>query len=348
MYPRQARARASEVDMNRERALSILRSQFGPPRCSRIAAMKTELKRLPHPFVKWVGGKTQLLPELAMRLPADFKQAVHVYAEPFVGGGALLFHLLAQGLRPDRIIINDSNPDLVNAYRVIQSEVDNLIEVLQNLQATYYENQTEEARKHFYLAIRAEYNATQDKRSGNCRTRRTAQMIFLNRTCFNGLYRVNAKGAFNVPFGRYANPRICDAETLSADSRALAGVEIWDGDFAQVVSNAGPDWFVYFDPPYRPLSLTSSFCDYTQRGFDDGEQRRLASVCRDLHEKGARWLQSNSDPKGTNPSDTFFDVLYAGFHIEHVQATRMLNANPAKRGKLGELLVSNYTNGVRP
>ena len=128
-------------------------------------------------------------------------------------------------------------------------------------------------------------------------------------------------------------------------SLALEGVEILSRDFADAVADAGPDWFVYFDPPYRPLSSTSSFCDYTQGGFDDDEQRRLARLCRSLDAKGARWLLSNSDPKGTNPDDTFFDELYAGFEIRGVRASRMLNANPEKRGKLGELLISNYQTG---
>lgn len=304
--------------------------------------MKRKQSPGPKPFLKWVGGKSQLLPELEARLPDDFSHTVRVYAEPFVGGGALLFHLLSKGLLPERIIINDSNVDLANAYRVVQSSVDDLIEELDQLQTEYRQYPDEIARREFYLSIRSDYNAGIMDRIGNP-VRRTAQLIFLNRTCFNGLYRVNAKGLFNVPFGRYTNPRICDEATLREVSVVLAEVEIRDGDFANAVAKADFEWFVYFDPPYRPLSLTSSFCDYTQGGFGDAEQRRLASVCRDLHTRGARWLLSNSDPKGTNPADTFFDDLYAGFDIRSVQASRILNANPEKRGKLGELLISNYS-----
>lgn len=305
---------------------------------------KSDDSGFPKPFVKWVGGKTQLLPELVRRLPDNFPESIRVYAEPFVGGGALLFHLLAHFRRPEQVVINDSNPDLIHAYRTVQSNVEALIEETAALQRDYRACADEDARRMFYMRIRAEYNAGTDDRR-NRPVRRTAQLLFLNRTCFNGLYRVNSKGAFNVPFGRYANPRICDEETLCADSEALAGVDIRVGDFAEAVYEADSGWFVYFDPPYRPLSATSSFRDYTQGGFDDGEQRRLALLCRELDRRGARWMLSNSDPKGTNPSDTFFDDLYGEFHIHEVQATRMLNANPDKRGKLGELLITNQTGG---
>lgn len=306
--------------------------------------MKRYTTKGPKPFLKWVGGKTQLLSALENRLPFDFCKTVRVYAEPFVGGGALLFWLLGRGMRPERVVINDSNRDLANAYRTVRDHAADLIAELDAMQTAYRAQADEEARRAFFLRIRAEYNA------GACElasvpVRRTAQLLFLNRTCFNGLYRVNARGEFNVPFGRYVNPCICDAETIRADSVALAGVEILDGDFADALAEAGRGWFVYLDPPYRPLSRTSSFCDYTQGGFDDDEQRRLAAVCRELDAKGARWLLSNSDPKGTDPGDSFFEDLYAGFDIRGVRASRMPNADPSKRGKLGELLISNYAEG---
>lgn len=306
--------------------------------------MKRDSSKGPKPFLKWVGGKTQLLPELEARLPDDFARTVRVYAEPFVGGGALLFHLLSRGLRPERIVVNDSNPNLANAWRVVQRHADALVEALERFETDYRGLPDESSKRSFFLGVRCSYN------SGTSTTEsedvaRAAELFFLNRTCFNGLYRVNAKGLFNVPFGKYANPTICDEETIRVASLALEGVEILSRDFADAVADAGPDWFVYFDPPYRPLSSTSSFCDYTQGGFDDDEQRRLARLCRSLDAKGARWLLSNSDPKGTNPDDTFFDELYAGFEIRGVRASRMLNANPEKRGKLGELLISNYQTG---
>lgn len=303
--------------------------------------MKRDSSKGPKPFLKWVGGKSQLLSELDARLPSDFAEMVRVYAEPFVGGGALLFHLLSKGIRPERIIINDFNLDLANAYRTVQTNVGELIVSLDELQNIYRTQASEDDRRALFLSIRDAYNSGLSERISNP-IKRTAQLLFLNRTCFNGLYRVNAKGAFNVPFGRYSNPRICDPDTLLSDSVALEGVEIKTGDFADVVVRAEAGWFVYFDPPYRPLSATSSFCDYTQGGFDDREQRRLADVCRTLDRSGARWLLSNSDPKGVNPADGFFDEIYAGFKIRSVMASRMLNANPEKRGKLSELLISNY------
>ena len=306
--------------------------------------MKRDSSKGPKPFLKWVGGKTQLLPELEARLPADFARTVRVYAEPFVGGGAFLFHLLSTGLRPERIVINDSNPDLANAWRVVQRHADALVEALARFETDYRGLPDESSKRSFFLGVRCSYNAgTSTTESED--VARAAELFFLNRTCFNGLYRVNAKGLFNVPFGKYANPTICDEKTIRVASLALEGVEILSRDFADAVADAGPDWFVYFDPPYRPLSSTSSFCDYTQGGFDDDEQRRLARLCRSLDAKGTRWLLSNSDPKGTNPDDTFFDELYAGFEIQGVRASRMLNANPEKRGKLGELLISNYQTG---
>lgn len=313
-------------------------------RCRRIARMRQPNAKKPKPFLKWVGGKTQLLPELEARLPFDFDKSIRVYAEPFVGGGAFLWRILSRQNNLERVVINDLNPDLANAYRVIQSQVEDLISTLHTLQRDYSALADEDSKRSYYLSIRASYNHEAADLEVDS-VLRVAQMLFMNRTCFNGLYRVNAKGAFNVPFGRYANPQICDEETLRADAAALSGVEILNGDFADAVFGADEKWFVYFDPPYRPLSQTSSFCDYTQGGFDDREQGRLATLCRKLDNNGARWLLSNSDPKGRDPSDVFFDELYAGFNIRGVQATRMLNANPAKRGKLGELLISNYTNG---
>ena len=306
--------------------------------------MKRYTTNGPKPFLKWVGGKTQLLPALEARLPFGFFRSVRVYAEPFVGGGAFLFRLLGMGMRPERVIINDSNRDLANAYRAVRDHAEDLVAELDALQSAYRAQADEAARKEFFLRIRSEYNQGSAERD-SALVRRTTRLLFLNRTCFNGLYRVNARGKFNVPFGRYVQPRICDAETIRADAAALAGTEILDGDYADALAEAGHGWFVYLDPPYRPLSRTSSFCDYTQGGFDDNEQRRLAAVCRELDARGARWLLSNSDPKGTDPNDSFFEDLYAGFDIRGVRASRMLNADPTKRGKLGELLISNYSEG---
>ncbi len=302
-------------------------------------AMKIENTKGPKPFLKWVGGKTQLLPELMARLPHDFSTTIKVYAEPFVGGGALLFHLLSKGLHPERIVINDSNPELANVWRTVQIFTDYLVESLARLEADYLALSCEDAKRAFYLGIRSAFNA--GRLTGpSPDVSRAAQMVFLNKTCFNGLYRVNAKGLFNVPFGKYHKPIICDETTIRNASTALKGVEILCGDFADSVADAGRGWLIYFDPPYRPISETSAFCDYTQCGFGDAEQRRLAKLCHDLDAKGARWLLSNSEAK-----DGFFDELYRGFTCDRVYATRAINSKGNGRGKIGEIIVSNIGGG---
>lgn len=293
------------------------------------------------PFLKWVGGKTQLLQDLVDRLPSDFDLSVNTYIEPFVGGGAFLFWILQNKPNISHVIINDSNSDLINAYLTIQKCCDDLLDELLNLEKIYYAFNDEIQRKAFFLSQREVFNKTLVKPL-SVQIKKTALLIFLNRTCFNGLYRVNSKGQFNVPFGRYTNPCICNSETIKADSLLLQNVEIRNSDFEQIIDDVTSSCFLYLDPPYRPLNATSSFCNYTKGGFDDSEQTRLSLFCRNLDKKKARWMLSNSDPKGKNPTDTFFDVLYKGFNIQSVQASRMLNSNPQKRGKLGELLITNY------
>lgn len=289
------------------------------------------------PFIKWVGGKSQLIPTLISRLPHDLDYGSTTYIEPFVGGGALFFWLSSHGLKFKKAILNDANPALVNAYLTIRDMPEKLIQALMEIKDEYMSIKSEDDRKAYYYKKRIEFNSGNDTPLEH-----SAHLIFLNRTCFNGLYRVNSKGRFNVPHGRYANPLICDPDTIRADSQALADVEIHCGDFANVLDALDEHSFIYFDPPYRPLSETSSFCSYCEMGFDDDEQRRLAACCRALDTKGIRWLLSNSDPKGICPDDDFFERLYQGFHIHTVQANRMLNSNPDKRGKLSELLISNF------
>ena len=289
------------------------------------------------PFVKWVGGKTQILQELISRLPENFDNSNLTYIEPFVGGGAFLFWLLSHHKNFNRIIINDANTDLINTYKVIRDNPNELIQILSTIKNEYMNLNSEDSRKNYYYVKRELFNSGKTSYQ-----EQAALLIFLNRTCFNGLYRVNAKGKFNVPHGRYTNPLICDIDTIQTDSIALTNVEIRNSDFADVLKEADKNSFIYFDPPYRPLSETSSFCSYCEGGFDDNEQRRLAECCRELDKKGIRWLLSNSDPKGLCPDDNFFEELYNGFNIQSIQASRMLNANPNKRGKLSELLISNY------
>ncbi len=288
------------------------------------------------PFVKWVGGKTQLLNEIAKSLPrnlADIKDVC--YVEPFVGGGAVLFWILQQYPNITRAVINDINAELICTYQIIKSDVHELICLLDNIQKEYYALD-ENDRKSYYLTKRALFNT---KRNTPVQT--AALFIFLNKTCFNGLYRVNSKGEFNVPHGRYTNPKICDANNLLAVHRLLQKVEIRCGDFAQTIEYASNKTLFYFDPPYKPLSKTSSFTSYSSQGFDDLEQIRLRDFCEAVSKQKSFFVASNSDPTNMDSSADFFDKLYLKFQIKRVAATRMINAVSSGRGKLNEVVISN-------
>ena len=290
------------------------------------------------PFIKWAGGKTQLLTQFENILPHNLEEAEHfTYIEPFVGGGAMLFHMLQKYTNIGRVIINDINPNLITAYRVIRDTPERLITDLKMLQREFRQNSNEEARKEYFLRIRKSYNEDTHNDVTN-----TAMFIFLNRTCFNGLYRVNSKGYFNVPLGKYTNPTICDEELLLEDSKILQNVEILCGDYTLIERYVDNNTFIYFDPPYRPLSTTSSFTSYSKENFDDTEQTRLAHFFARLSRYGCKMMLSNSDCCAQNPNDTFFENLYGNFIIDKVHASRFVNAIPSKRGKLTEILVRNY------
>lgn len=292
-------------------------------------------KTVAKPFVKWVGGKTQLLDEVRKSLPADLCQYKDfVYVESFVGGGAVLFWILQEYPNIERAIINDINPELICSYRVVKNDVHTLIEQLEVLQDGYLLLNAEE-RKSFYLQKRALFN------SKCCSDIETAALfIFLNKTCFNGLYRVNSKGEFNVPHGTYSNPKICDKENLVAVSKVLQRVEILCGDFAVTEKYAGPNTLFYLDPPYKPLSATSSFTSYATGGFDDAEQIRLRDFCVHIVEQGAQFVESNSDPK-EDAIPSFFERLYSQFYIKRVFANRFINSKPEHRGAVSEIMISN-------
>ena len=290
------------------------------------------------PFIKWVGGKSQLIEQLDAQLPADFGKWENVtYVEPFVGGGAMLFYILQRYPNIKRAVINDINPDLANCYRTVRDNPEELIASLKDIEGSYLALETEEARKEFFMAVRARYNEKNLDPIEN-----TTKFFFLNRTCFNGLYRVNKKGLFNVPFGRYSNPTICDPETIRKDSELLQRVEILNGDFEATFDYAQGKTLFYFDPPYRPLSDTSSFNDYAKEAFNDDAQIRLKEYCDKINTAGYTFMLNNSDCKGKNEEDNFFDVLYSAYKIERVWASRSINSNPNKRGKLTEILVHNY------
>ena len=291
------------------------------------------------PFIKWVGGKTQLLDEVRKSLPRDFASRQHVtYVEPFVGGGAVMFWILQAYPNIERAVINDINSELICTYRVIKEKVEELIVELANIHDEYIPLGAED-RKAYFLEKRTRFNT---KRTAQLET--AALFIFLNRTCFNGLYRVNSKGEFNVPHGKYANPRICDADNLRACSKVLQKVEILCGDFAETERYAGPDTLFYFDPPYKPITETSSFTSYAKEGFNDAEQIRLRDFCDKISKDKALFVASNSDPKNVNPSENFFDNLYNHFIIKRVSAARMINSDASGRGAISELMISNVVN----
>ena len=299
--------------------------------------MSTEAK----PFLKWAGGKGQLLSQLDAHLPSDLQGQAFTYIEPFVGGGAMLFYMLRKYPNITHAVINDINPHLVTAYRVIKQQPGELIERLSVLEQDYFAQSGEEEKKVFFLRARDVFNEVQLDDVD-----RAKYLIFLNRTCFNGLYRVNAKGKFNVPFGRNLHPTICNAATIMADSEQLNRVDvtILNGDFERTTDKMGDGLdFFYFDPPYRPLNATSSFNSYAKEEFNDEQQIRLRDFCSRLDSlPNVRWMLSNSDCSAKNPDDTFFEDIYSGFHIHRVHASRAINANPSKRGKLTELLIKNY------
>jgi len=288
------------------------------------------------PFVKWAGGKGQLLNEIRKKYPAELGRKINKYAEPFIGGGAVLFDVL-NNYDINEIYISDINRELIHTYVTVRDNVDGLIQILRDYEKIYLSS--DEERKNIFYEKRKHFN--QLKKDGKLPIELAALFIFLNRTCFNGLYRVNSKGEFNVPQGSYKNPCICDADNLLAVSQKLQGVTIVCGDYKQANDFIDDKTFAYFDPPYRPLSSTASFTAYAQDGFCDNAQVELASFIDNMSEKGAYIVASNSDPKNIDEQDNFFDLLYAAHKISRIQASRAINSDGAKRGKVGELLIAN-------
>jgi len=293
------------------------------------------------PFVKWAGGKGNLLQKLEALLPTDFDDLENVtYIEPFVGGGAMLFHMLQRHKCITRAVINDINADLIRSYQLIANDPQVLIDRLKNIENNYYSVEFP-ARKELFYAYRDQYNS-----EGIHPDERAALFIFLNHTCFNGLYRVNAAGKFNVPYGRYKKPVICNEELIIADHRLLKSVELvirQPGDYKLVRQNLSRNHpnFVYFDPPYRPLSATSSFKEYSNNPFEDRQQEELKQFCDRLSAQDCRIMQSNSDSK-TEDGKSYFEALYEGYDIQRVLASRFINADPEKRKKLTEVVIRNY------
>src|SRR5690554_5777841 len=288
-------------------------SQFNRPAKPEVAA---------RPFLKWAGGKQQLLAEYESYFPNAFRR----YFEPFLGGGAVFFHLRMTGRLPGAVYLFDNNEELIKVYIMVRDNPDELIKIL----AVHKERHCRD----YYYAIR-NLDRRIDALNALNDPERAARTIYLNRTCFNGLYRVNKKGEFNVPMGRYKKPHILDEDLLKADSYALQGVNIEAGDFRSVVELAEPGDFFYFDPPYHPLSKTSSFTGYTAGSFSEQDQRDLAAVFTRLTAKGCLCMLSNSHTP-------FILELYRKFRIETVRANRAINAKSSGRGAVAEAVVLNY------
>lgn len=293
------------------------------------------------PFVKWAGGKGCLIKYLDPLLPSNFSMLKDItYIEPFVGGGAMLFHMLKKYKNIRKAIINDINADLIRCYELIKENPEILIERLSMIDDIYYNSDIRD-RRELYYAFRDQYN-----QKGINPDERAALFIFLNHTCFNGLYRVNSSGNFNVPYGRYKKPVICNEELIMEDHRLLNSVEVvirHPGDYKLVerhLSKKGRN-FIYFDPPYRPLLNESNFKEYSNSPFGDLQQEELKHFCDKLGERGCQIMLSNSDSKNEDGS-SYFEDLYENYQFERILATRFINAFPEKRVKLTEVVIRNY------
>lgn len=293
------------------------------------------MKQNAKPFIKWVGGKTQLLDEIRKYYPSHIEK----YCEPFVGGGAVLFDVLVK-ISPKEVLINDINAELINTYRQIKDNCSGMINVLAELQEVYW-NSSLEKNKSLYFEKRERFNILKVNGLEKENLEKAALFIFLNKTCFNGLFRVNSKGLFNVPFNNAKKPLLCDEENLKACSEVLKNVKMTVGSYSQCKDFIDGNTFVYIDPPYRPLTQTAAFTSYNENSFGDKEQIELAKFIEEISNRKAVVVTSNSDPKNVCEDDSFFDKLYKKFTIRRVSASRMINSNAKKRGAINELLITN-------
>ncbi len=297
------------------------------------------------PFLKWAGGKTQLINQLKDIFPNQLGNGLITrYIEPFIGGGAVFFYI-AKSYQIEEFFISDINPELILAYQTIQKYVDDLIPLLFQLQTQYLSLNFPD-RTNFYYQIRSQFNQKRQQidfdKYNHDWLERTAQIIFLNRTCFNGLFRVNSKGEFNVPAGKYQKPTICDPDNLKAVEKVLQKALIYRGDFQLCSQYVHEKSLVYFDPPYKPLNKTSKFTSYSTHIFDDSEQLRLRDFYQQLDQKGAYLILSNSDSQNNNSLNNFFQQAYQKYTIKKVKANRSINSKTNLRGKINEIIITNY------
>ena len=291
------------------------------------------------PFIKWVGGKTQLLPEINNNLPNT--KNIETYIEPFIGGGAVMFDIVPKLHSVKNVIINDFNFKLTNVYKVIKTECEALISLLSQYQ-TKYDSLDSKGRSELFYNIRNKFNEVSKLDEPSVEL--AANFIFLNKTCFNGLYRENSRGEFNVPFNNAAKPCICNAENLRAVCAFLIqyDVKILTGSYEHVLEYVTDNTFVYLDPPYRPITKSSAFTSYTKSGFNDDNQKELKIWCDSIVDKHGYFMLSNSDPKNSDPDDNFFDDLYSDYKIIRVNARRNINSKGSARGQITEILVKSF------
>ncbi|MDD5022327.1 MAG: DNA adenine methylase [Endomicrobiaceae bacterium] len=292
------------------------------------------------PFIKWAGGKKQLLSDIRQKYPFNIDNKINKYCEPFVGGGAVLFDILSN-YQVEKILINDINKELINVYNQIKENVSELIIELSKIQNKFWKMDNETQKK-FYYKRREEFNYLKVNGDEKVNIKKAVLFIFLNKTCFNGLFRVNSKGLFNVPKGSSKKPLICDEENLNAISKKMKKVSVICGDYKKCLSFIDKNTFVYLDPPYRPISLTASFTSYSENLFNDSEQYRLGLFIDKINIKGAKVILSNSDPKNINKKDNFFDDMYKNYNIDRIEAKRFINCDATKRSDITELLITNY------
>ena len=292
------------------------------------------------PFVKWAGGKGSLVKHLSAHLPDNFRDKRNVtYVEPFVGGGAMLFYMLTHFTNIRRVVINDVNEDLIFCYKLIKNTPQTLIEQLKRIANEYLQLSNMDEKSRYYYKVRDKYNSKE-----TIDEEKAAYFMFLNKTCFNGLYRVNTCGKFNVPFGKYKNPTICDDKLILADHELLKKVDIYTGDYSEIMRFLGKGYnYIYIDPPYRPLSGTAYFKEYSHNVFDDKEQEKLKIFCDIMTARGCKIMQSNSNSMDDD-GESYFAKLYQGYHITQIEAHRYINAHVGKRNKETELLIMNYNN----
>lgn len=296
------------------------------------------------PFLKWAGGKGQLIEQIKKYYPEKLLRGeINTYIEPFLGGGAVFFEL-NKSFTFDKIILNDINEELIMTYKVVKDNVNLLINELSTLENDYL-NKDYDEKEFMYYKMRELFNNEKDFINYNEFQSEwishAAKLIFLNKTCFNGLYRLNRKGKYNVPFGKHISPTICDEENLRNVSKALENVTLLSCDFEELTKYVDEHTFIYMDPPYKPISETSSFNDYSMLSFDDASQRRLFVWFKELHNLGASLMLSNSDPTNIDEEQNFFELLYGKFAINKVNAMRAINSKSSGRGKISELLITN-------